>query len=254
MKKVKNFILILMLMFSISILTGCAPKEVKEFLNSDIYAEELEGYLEMTVYDGDKFYDLKYISHSDKVTITGNTKAKVIPSIEATEAPITIEVYDGKKCIASKDTVLKIYPAQHYAADIIVRGWKTNRKENYIYYYHKESGKYGNNVVAGETIDVKFYFDTMLLHFELSSYSKNTSTGEEHNTYWKLYYSPVEHKLYDDLGNYLYTDRVNTTDIIPDGTSRFLTHIDAIDRYFRYIKADEYLSGLKSTKVEDLFQ
>lgn len=108
--------------------------------------------------------------------------------------------------------------------------------------------------LSSETIDVKFYFDTMLLHFELSSYSKNTSTGEEHNTYWKLYYSPVEHKLYDDLGNYLYTDRVNTTDIIPDGTSRFLTHIDAIDRYFRYIKADEYLSGLKSTKVEDLFQ
>ena len=62
----------------------------------------------------------------------------------------------------------------------------------------------------------------------------------------------VRYSIYDKEGNYLYTDRVNYGVEAPDGTSSFLTHIDALDRYFRYLNQTEYLSGLKSTKLADL--
>lgn len=254
MNKFKRIITAVLSFVLMVTLSGCAPKRVREFLNTPMYAEQLEGYLELTVYDGEKFYDTEYISHSDKVVITGRAEAKVTPSMEETEAPITIKVIDRekKKCIAKKDTVLKIHPVQYYAADIIARGWKTNRQENYIFYISSTSDKYGNNYSAKEKVEVTFSFETMILTFELASSGYNSMTGETSKTNWELFYSPVEHKIYDKDGNSLYTDRVNTTTVIPGGTARFLTHIDALDRYFRYINQTEYLSGLNSTKIDDL--
>lgn len=254
-KKVITGFISLVLLCTVS---GCKPKvpeKVEEFLNTPIIAESINQDIDMLVNDGEQFQNVVYECNSDKVVIVDNDLAKITPSIEACEVPVTVSVYNRKtgELIATKDNVIKIYPAQYYAAEIIARGWETNRKENFIYYEHLSSGQYGNNVTAGTSIYCTFSFDTMVLSFTYSSGSYNSDSNESNVTKYQLYYSAIEHKIYDDEGNFLYTDRANTSTVIPAGTDRFLTHIEDIDRYFTYINATEYLSGLKSKNVSDLF-
>lgn len=237
-------------------LLSCGPKaneHIKAYLDGEFVAEKLKDNFDLVIYDGEKYVEVKYVSHSDKVVVNSTGYLDVIPSLEATEEAVTVKIWDRfeKEYVAEKEVLIKINPARYYAADIISRGWK-NISDDTIGYYHSESGKYGMNVTAGTTIDVKFNFNTMILDMRYSSYSHNSSTNETNGTLWELSYSSIEHKLYDKEGNYLYTDKVNVGVEAPAGTNKFLTHIDAIDKYFKYIGANEYVSGLTSTKVEDL--